>query len=463
MGERTSIWWVRRDLRLADNPALTAATASGAVVPVFVLDPETETLGAAAKWRLGRALAVFAQALAAKGLRLTLRRGPALETLQALVAETGARAVHWTRAYDPGPKARDATVKAALKAAGIAAASHPGHLLAEPWDVTTGDGGFYKVYSPFWRKLSHHPIPPPLPTPRVTAPATWPASDRLEDWHLGAAMRQAGAVLDRHAVVGEAAALDRLHGFLAGPVKTYKADRDYPALPATSRLSENLTWGEIGPRTVWYAAAEALRAGHGCEHFQKELAWRDFAWHLMHHTPHIATANWRAEWNGFPWAGDSPLAEAWRRGQTGIDLVDAGMREVYATGTMHNRLRMITASYLTKHLMTDWRIGAAWFDDCLTDWDAASNAMGWQWVAGSGPDAAPYFRVFNPDGQAEKFDDGARYRRHWLGPRSSGTRDFIEAAPKSWGLRADAPRPAPIVTLQQGRARALEAYAARKA
>jgi deoxyribodipyrimidine photo-lyase len=464
MTRQTALWWVRRDLRLADNPALTAAAAQGAVVPVFILDPETEALGSAATWRLGEGLAVFAAALQARGLRLILRRGPALETLQGLVAETGAASVHWARAYDPPPKARDTAVKAALKAAGISATSHPGHLLAEPWEVSTGDGGFYKVYSPYWRTFAKRPVPPPLPVPdRLDGPGDWPASDTLADWRLGAAMRQADAVLARHAAVGEQAAVDRLHGFLSGPVRTYKADRDFPALPATSRLSENLTLGEIGARTVWHAGADALQAGHGCEHFLKEIAWREFAWHLMHHTPHIATSNWRPEWDAFPWRGDNPDAEAWRRGQTGIDLVDAGMREMYATGTMHNRLRMVTASFLTKHLLTDWRVGAAWFDDCLTDWDAASNAMGWQWVAGSGPDAAPYFRIFNPDGQADKFDADGRYRRHWLFPRAQGTADFIEAAPKSWALRAETPRPRPVVTLAAGRARALAAYETRKA
>lgn len=463
MRPTTAIWWVRRDLRLADNPALTAAAAAGAVVPVFVLDPETEALGAASRWRLAQGLAALSKALAARGLRLILRRGPARPTLQAVLDETGAQALHWSRAYDPVAKARDTQVKTALKAQGIAAASHPGHLLAEPWDIATGEGSYYKVYTPFWRAFSARPIPDPLPPPRLTAPAAWPVSDRLGDWRLGAAMRQAGDVLARHAAVGEDAARDRLHAFLSGPVKTYKADRDFPALDATSRLSENLTWGEIGPRTVWHAAQEALRAGHGCEHFLKELAWREFAWHLLHHTPHIATQNWRPEWDTFPWRADNPDAEAWRRGQTGIDIVDAGMRELYATGTLHNRVRMIVASFLTKHLMTDWRIGAAWFDDCLTDWDPASNAMGWQWVAGSGPDAAPYFRVFNPDGQAEKFDEEGIYCHRWLAPRASGTRDFIEAAPKSWCLHADTPRPAPIVTLAGGRARALAAYEQRKA
>ncbi|MDP2083958.1 MAG: deoxyribodipyrimidine photo-lyase [Gemmobacter sp.] len=464
MNQTPTLWWVRRDLRLADNPALAAAAAGGGgVVPVFILDPETERLGAAARWRLGMGLAALARRLADHGMRLILRRGAALETLQALLSDTGAQAVHWSRAYDPVAKARDTRVKAVLKAEGFTAISHPGHLLVEPWEVATGEGGHYKVYSPFWRALSARPIADPVPVPHLTAPAQWPASDRLEDWQLGAAMRQAGEVLARYAVVGENAARDRLHAFLSGPVKTYKADRNHPALDATSRLSENLTWGEIGPRTVWHAAQEALRLGHGCEHFLKELAWREFAWHLLHHTPHIATRNWRPDWDAFPWRGDSADAEAWRRGQTGIDIVDAGMREMYATGTMHNRVRMIVASFLTKHLMTDWRIGAAWFDDCLTDWDPASNAMGWQWVAGSGPDAAPYFRVFNPDGQAEKFDPQATYRQRWLSRRAAGTRDFLLAAPKSWGLTADAPRPAPIISLADGRARALAAYAARKA
>jgi deoxyribodipyrimidine photo-lyase len=272
-------------------------------------------------------------------------------------------------------------------------------------------------------------------------------------------MRRGADVVARSAGIGEGAAQTRLSDFLAGPVGPYKEARDFVGQNATSNLSENLAWGEISPRRIWAASERALQEGAaGAEHFRKELVWREFAYHLMHHTPHILTLSWRAEWQDFPWRGDCDDAERWRRGQTGQDFVDAAMREVYVTGRMHNRARMIVASYLTKHLMVDWRVGQAWFDQVLTDWDVASNAMGWQWVAGSGPDAAPYFRVFNPETQAEKFDADGRYRRHWL--TGAGADAFRAAVPMSWEMTDK--RPKPIVDLATGRARALAAYGARK-
>lgn len=462
------IWWLRRDFRLADNPALAAAAASGRpVIPLFLLDETAAALGAAPRWRLGEALRVFAATLEGMGARLVLRRGPALETLRALVAETGAGAVYWARAYDPAGKARDTAVKAALRAAGIEARSFPGHLLQEPWEVETAAGGFFRVYTPFWRALRGRELPAPLPPPAaLRPPAAWPASDRLGDWALGRAMARGAEVVARHARVGEAAARARLEAFMAGPVADYAAARDRMDLPGTSRLSENLAWGEIGPRSVWAAGMAALEAGApGAEAFLKELVWREFAYHLMHHTPHILERNWRPDWDGFPWAGDSPAAERWRRGMTGIPLVDAAMREMYVTGTMHNRGRMVVASFLTKHLLTHWRLGADWFADCLIDWDPAANAMGWQWAAGSGPDAAPYFRIFNPETQAARHDPEGCYRRRFLAelarPPGQEALDFFRAAPRSWGLDPAAPYPPPVIGLAEGRARALAAYAAR--
>jgi deoxyribodipyrimidine photo-lyase len=276
-------------------------------------------------------------------------------------------------------------------------------------------------------------------------------------------MNRAGPVLAAHQAVGEAAALDRLRRFL-GVIGAYQAGRDRMDLPATSGLSENLTWGEIGPRQVWHAGFRATEEGAaGAETFLKELVWREFAWALAYHTPHILKRNWREDWDRFPWQGDSPAAEAWRRGRTGEPVVDAAMRELWVTGRMHNRARMIVASYLTKHMLTDWRIGQAWFAETLTDWDAASNAMGWQWVAGCGPDAAPYFRIFNPGTQAEKFDPEARYRRYWLSPLSQGAQQFFAAAPRAWQIGAETEPPEPVVALEAGRRRALEAFAARNA
>ena len=462
------ILWFRRDLRLDDLPMLTAALATGRpLVPVFVLDPETDALGAAPKWRLGLGLEAFAARLAQVGSRLVLRRGDPLDTLAALVAETGAAGVMWSRLYDPVSKARDQRVKAGLGALGVGADSYAGHVLHEPWDVATGTGGFYRVYTPFWKAVRGRAVAAPAAAPaRLVAPAVWPASDDLAAWRLGAAMDRGAAVVAGYVHVGEAAAMARLERFLDGPVDRYGVARDLPAVDGTSGLSENLALGEIGARRVWHAAWLAFeRGGAGAETFLKELVWREFSYHLVYHSPQITTSNWKPEWDSFPWRGDSADAQRWRQGMTGEPFVDAAMREMYVTGRMHNRGRMIVASYLTKHLMTDWRIGQKWFEDCLIDWDPAANAMGWQWAAGSGPDAAPYFRIFNPATQIEKFDPEQRYRKRFIAElsRTPGAEAlaFFDAVPRSWALTPQARYPMPMVDLAEGRARALAAYAAR--
>ncbi len=461
-----TLLWVRRDLRLADNAALTAAATAGPVIPVFVLDPETEALGAAAKWRLGLGVAAFGNSLRAAGSDLVLRRGPAAEVLVALARETGAAAVRWSRLYAPETVARDKAVKVALEAAGVGAESHPGHLIHEPWTVATKAGEPYRVFTPFWNAIGPRGAEAPLPPPRrLDAPAAWPASEALDDWRLGRAMDRGAAVVGAHVRVGEAAARDALDGFVAEGLAGYARGRDRPDLAGTSGLSENLTYGEISPRTVWAAVARAGEAGtSGADAFLRELGWREFAWHLLWHAPDLATRNWRREWDAFPWQGDGADAERWRRGLTGEAMVDAGMREMFVTGRMHNRVRMLVASYLTKHLLTDWRVGLRWFEDCLTDWDPAANALNWQWVAGSGPDAAPYFRVFSPPLQAERFDPDGVYRHRFVAGFGEGIAPeaaaFFDAAPRSWGLDAAAPLPEPVVTHPEGRKRALAAYAA---
>ena len=459
------ILWFRRDLRLGDHAALAAAVASGRpVIPVFVHDETVEGLGAAAKWRLGEALGVLAATLEARGTRLILRRGIAREVLSGLVAETGAAAVQWQRVYDPEGIARDMAVKAALKAEGTCAESFPGAVLFEPWTVATGAGAPYSVYSPFWRAVRGRDAGSPLPAPAtLRPPAHWPASETLADWRMAGAVDRGAAILTRHATVGESAARGRLDTFVAERLARYPVERDFPARGATSGLSENLAWGEISPRTAWAAGLRAREEGNpGAEKFLSELAWREFAWHLMFHHPKLAGANWRTGWEGFPWRGDNAEAERWRRGMTGEPFVDAAMREMYVTGRMHNRARMVAASYLTKHLLTDWRVGLAWFQDCLTDWDPAANAMGWQWVAGCGPDAAPFFRIFNPNAQAERFDPDGRYRRAFLAEGQAAppasAREYFAAVPRAWDLRPDAAYPAPLVGLAEGRARALRAY-----
>jgi deoxyribodipyrimidine photo-lyase len=424
-------------------------------------------MGAAPRWRLGAGIGVFADTLKAAGSRLILRRGRALDTLRALIAETGARAVFWQRVYDRDGIARDGAVKVALKDDGVEARSFAGGTLFEPWNVETGAGGPYRIFTPFWRAIRGRDIPAPLSVPeRLAGPAEWPQGDRLEDWAIDAGMNRGAVVLARHAVVGEAAAKDRLARFMDERLDQYAEGRDFPARDATSGLSENLAWGEISPRTIWHAGLAALDRGiQGAEKFLSELAWRDFAWHLMYHFPDLDRANWRAEWDGFPWRADNDEAERWRRGMTGEPFVDAAMREMFVTGRMHNRARMIAASYLTKHLLTDWRIGLRWFADCLTDWDPAANAMGWQWVAGSGPDAAPFFRIFNPATQAEKFDPDRAYRRAWIAEGQVSPPElalsYFDAAPRRWALTASSAYPDPLIDLSEGRTRALTAYRGR--
>jgi deoxyribodipyrimidine photo-lyase len=400
---------------------------------------------------------------------LILRRGNALSVLQDVLNESGGDAVYWSRQYDVKAKARDTAVKSALKADGVTANSFAGHLLFEPWTVETKTGGYYKVYTPMWKTVRNRELATPLPPPAdIVAPASWPVSDNLADWQMGRDMDRGHDVLLPHCTVGENAARDRLDTFIEERVATYNSKRDLPAVKGTSGLSENLTYGEISPLVCWHAGWRALHDGKSeAEIFLKELVWREFAYHLSHHTPRIESGNWKPDWDALPWNTDAqhPEVIAWKQGRTGIPFVDAAMREMYVTGTMHNRGRMIVASYLTKHLLCDWKIGLDWFADCLIDWDPASNAMGWQWSAGSGPDATPYFRVFNPVSQLDKFDKQHVYPERWIAEgRAQPTEtalSYFDAIPLSWNMSPDDAYPDPIVAADVGRKRALEAYQSR--
>lgn len=459
--------WFRRDLRVSDHPALAEAARSGApVIPVFIRDRLVDGLGAAPKFRLGAGLERLSATLADRGSALILRSGEAIPVLRDLIRETGARTVYWSRAYDPDQVDRDTKVKAALKSDGITAKSFGGHLMFEPWTVETGQGGYYKVYSPFWKAVRGRDVAEPLAAPaRLDPPATAPSSEALDAWRLDAGMNRGAEVVAPFMRVGEAAAQDRLAAFIAETVAGYDETRDLPAVDGTSGLSENLSLGEISPAQCWQAGFEAFEAGKpGAEGFLKELVWREFAYHLAWHTPQLLSGNWRPEWDAFPWNTDEtdPKVTAWKQARTGIRFVDAGLREMYVTGRMHNRARMITASYLTKHLLCHWKIGMRWFEDCLIDWDPASNAMGWQWSAGSGPDATPYFRVFNPVTQLDRFDKNRAYVDRWIAEgKRNPHRDalaYFDAIPRSWGLSAGDDYPEPIVDASEGRKRALSAY-----
>jgi deoxyribodipyrimidine photo-lyase len=332
--------------------------------------------------------------------------------------------------------------------------------------VSPKSSEFFKVYTPFWKATRlKDPIGFEIKVSKIIGVKEKLKSENLENWCLGKEMSLGSSIVSRYVRLGEDAARERLSHFISNKVMHYSTARDIPSLDGTSGLSENLSLGEISPIECWNAGFKALEEGHdAAEIFLKELVWREFAYHLAHHTPRILDNNWRQEWNNFPWNTNDKDEKVilWQQGRTGIPFVDAAMRELYVTGRMHNRGRMIVASFLTKHLMTHWKIGLKWFENCLIDWDPASNAMGWQWSAGSGPDATPYFRVFNPNTQLEKFDGKHEYRNRWLaefsGKNSPKALSFFDAIPKKWKLTPEMEYPAPVVDLSQGRVAALDAY-----
>lgn len=469
--------WFREDLRLADNPALHHAAATGRkVVALFVLDEASRGFrpeGGARRWWLHGSLSSLARDLARRGVPLILRRGPAEAVVPDVVAETGAASVVWNRRYWQAAIAVDRALMAALRAEGVEVASFQASLLHEPWSVTTKSGDPFRVYSPFWRACLAAPEPrQPLPAPERIAAWDGPAaSDRLDDWTLLPTRPDWAGGLRETWRTGEAAARERLADFLDEGLRHYADERDRPDRPVTSRLSPHLAFGEISPFQLRAAALHAADAARhppsrkAVDKFVSELGWREFSWHLLHHNPDLATRNFQPRFDGFPWSTDTAALTSWRRGLTGVPLVDAGMRELWRTGWMHNRVRMVVGSFLVKHLLQDWREGERWFHDTLVDFDLANNTASWQWVAGSGADAAPYFRVFNPVLQGEKFDPQGLYvRRHvpelarlsdryvhrpWEAPASELAAAGIE-------LGRDYPRP--IVDLGEGRERALAAF-----
>jgi deoxyribodipyrimidine photo-lyase len=468
--------WLRNDLRLHDHPALTAAGAS-AVVPVYVLDDATPgawARGGASRWWLHHSLDAYRESVANYGGRLVLRRGNAAEIITDLARTLHVRAVHCSRAFEPWAASQERELYGLLAEAGIELKRFPGVLLHDPDEVRTKAGAPFKVYTPFWRNVSASPVRQPKPQPAALKFDNHDIpGDTLDDWRLLPHAPDWAGGLRQTWQPGERSARDRLAKFIDGSGARYKEQRDRPDLAGTSRLSPHLHFGEISPATCWHAAqAAALRdpsAAAGLETFRKELVWRDFAYHLLHHWPDLPTAPFREQFAHFPWADDTAASRAnliaWQRGQTGYPIVDAGMRELWATGWMHNRVRMIVASFLTKHLRIPWQAGEAWFWDCLTDADLASNAASWQWVAGSGADAAPYFRIFNPITQGQKFDPEGSYVRRWV-PELSGLSNACIHAPwtcppselTAAKVELGATYPHPIVDHAQARADALAAY-----
>ena len=461
------IYWMRRDLRLHDNPALHYAVQSGRIViPVFILDKREKGLGAAPKWRLGLGLEYISGKFANIGSKIVLRSGEPETVINQLIVETDADTVCWNRLYDPISRLRDADIKKNLNDKGLRAISFSGSLIFEPWTVSTGAGGFYRVYTPFWNAVKVREVEAEYLAPKsIKAPVDWPRSDNICDWNMGKAMERGKEVVRSFVRLGQDQAIERLTKFLDDDVLHYADRRNNPSLMGTSGLSENLALGEISPKQCWHGGKRALYDGiMGAETFLKEIVWREFAYHLMYHTPHILDSNWKPDWDKFPWQTDErdPAVSAWKQGRTGVPFVDAAMREMYVTGRMHNRGRMIVASYLTKHLLCHWKIGQKWFEQCLIDWDPANNAMGWQWAAGSGPDATPYFRIFNAETQLAKFDPKKNYVNCWIAELSQNppktAKYFFDAIPKSWNLNSQMSYPDAIVSMKRGRERALNAY-----
>jgi deoxyribodipyrimidine photo-lyase len=471
-----TIVWFRQDLRLSDHPALHAALGSKAVIPVYIWAPAEEGSwppGGASRWWLHHSLAQLDQELRGLGSRLIIAAGgDSLTILQELARESGATQVLWNRRYEPAIIARDTAIRTALRESGIETQSFNGALLHEPWSIKNKSDQPFQVFTPFWRHVRGLPDPPePLAKPaKIPAPARWPQSLKLDalellpkiNWDDG--MRAAWKP-------GAAQAQTQLQHFLQESFDGYPNARDRPDVTGTSRLSPHLHFGEISPREIWHSLRRfALNRGQHTtwrdSQFLTEVGWREFAHHLLFYYPQTPTQPLRAAYAAFPWLNDPDALRAWQRGATGYPIVDAGLRQLWTTGWMHNRVRMIVGSFLVKDLLLPWNAGAQWFWDTLVDADLASNTLGWQWVSGCGADAAPYFRIFNPVTQATRFDPDGTYIREWVPELARLTSDWIHqpwaAPPKALvdaGVTLGTSYPQRLVDHSLARTRALEALA----
>jgi deoxyribodipyrimidine photo-lyase len=473
--KKSSIVWFRNDLRVADNPALSAAIALGVpVLCVYIWAPGEEgdwPPGAASRWWVHHSLLSLDAELRRRGSRLTILRGSSKQILTQLAAEINATTVFWNKRYEPASLQRDREVAAALESKGVHATPLASALLFNPDEVKNSEGKPYKVFTQFWRRC----LSGAAPADPLKAPATIPPYTRrlqsltVEDLKLLPAIRWT-ETMEKTWSPGCQTATAQLKSFLKNALRDYARSRDIPSEPATSRLSPHLHFGEISARQVWHVTKEfemrAAGAARGEESFLRELCWRDFAYYLLYHFPHTPLEPLRPEFKAFPWRKRANLLKAWQRGGTGYPLVDAGMRELWATGWMHNRVRMIVASFLIKDLLIDWQTGARWFWDTLVDADLANNTLGWQWVAGCGADAAPFFRIFNPVTQGEKFDPDAKYIRKWVPELSRLSNEHIQTpwlAPKDVldkaGVKLAENYPRPIVDHAAARDLALDAFA----
>lgn len=461
-----AIHWFRQDLRLSDNPALTAATKHGDVLPLFILDDincKNQSIGAASRCWLHHSLQ---QLNAELNDSLFIAAGDPLELLTKLIKEHHVEAVYWNRCYESWRIQRDKKIKKTLEELGIVVKSFNGSLLWEPWEIEKKSGGNYKVFTPFYRKGCLQFLPPRKPLKKPTK------INFIKKKNASMSIEQLALLPDvlwhermiSHWSVGEKAAVKRLKKFIKEDLSNYKEGRNFPAQQAISRLSPHLHWGEISPNQIWYEIKK-LTQNHNTDCFLSELGWREFSYSLLFYYPNLPTKNLQEKFNQFPWKNNKKALIAWQRGQTGYPIVDAGMRELWQTGFMHNRVRMVVASFLIKNLLIDWREGEKWFWDCLVDADLASNSASWQWVAGCGADAAPFFRIFNPVTQGKKFDQTGEYTRHYV-PELKNLPDKYLFAPweapesvlKEAGICLGEHYPKPLVDLRASRERALEAY-----
>lgn len=475
MANPPCIIWFRKDLRLDDNSALVAAIQSGApVIPVFIWAPEEHGAwapGAASKWWLHYALESLGRRLEALGSKLILRQGQSLGVLNDIIEETGACRVVWNRRYEEPLRSLDASIKRSLKDRGVEVESFNSSLLNEPHTVSTGAGKAYKVYTPYWKKVKDRTVEPPATIQMIQDGFYQDAVNSLSLDSLELLPRLSwGDKLAAFWEPSEEAAQKRLTKFLEDRVETYHEDRDLPTCEGTSALSPYLHWGQIGPRQVMTTLKSTcdLRA-KGPRIFAKEIYWREFAYNVLYHFPHTPDEPLQEKYSDFPWESDSDLLKRWQTGKTGYPIVDAGMRQLYETGWMHNRVRMIVSSLLVKHLLQDWKEGAKWFWDTLVDADLASNTLGWQWSGGCGADAAPYFRIFNPITQGQKFDPEGAYVRRWVPEIAKLPNKYIHEpweAPdgilQHAGVRLGEDYPEPVIEHKAGRERALAALASLK-
>ena len=468
-----AIVWFREDLRLSDNPALHAAVSSGRpLVLLYILDEQTKglrSLGGASKWWLDKSLRALAADIKQAGAQLTLRSGQSADVLDTVIEETGAETIFWNRRYDQPERDLDAAIKEDLTQRGLDVSSHNARLLNEPWQVETNAGGYYKVFTPYWRAARNNFVARDTYGRHKTLSGPKPESESLDDWGLHPSNPDWSTGFDDW-TPGEDGAIARLNDFLDGPINGYKEDRNRPDLDmSTSGLSPHLRFGEIGPLQIWRAVHAGMEAGTIQEKdghtFLSEIGWREFSHTLLFYNPALASENYNDSFEFMPWRKDKNAFDAWTKGQTGYPMVDAGMRQLWQTGWMHNRVRMIVASFLTKHLLLPWQDGEAWFWDTLVDADPANNAASWQWTAGSGADAAPYFRVFNPISQGSKFDETGAYVRRFC-PELKDLPDKYLHAPweaseeilNKAGIQLGKTYPKPIVDHSGARQRALDAY-----